>query len=109
MQTDYRNKVSYKDYETKIIGTSDIATLILSGCDKNNELKLSQLHFGMDSSYKAYIVDEHAEIGNHYMKVDTFINWLRIYDDFGLTYEVKASEINLYRAGEMGCIIQVIK
>lgn len=103
-----QNKVSYKNCETRLIGDSDIATLILSGCDKNNKLKLSQLHFGKDASYKAYIVDEHAEIGNHYIKVDTFTQWLRIYDDYGLTYRVEASEINIYRAGEMGCIIQLI-
>ena len=103
-----QNKVSYKNYETRPIGDSDIATLILSGCDESG-LKLSTLNFGKDASYKAYIVDEHTEIGNHYIKVDTFKHWLRIYDDYGLTYRVEASEINIYRAGEMGCIIQVIK
>ena len=99
---------AYKDYETKIIGESDIATLILVGVEKENGLKLSTLNFGEDGVYKAYIVDENAIIGNHYTKIDTFNHWVRIYDDFGLTYKIQAEEINVYRAGDFGCIIQTI-
>lgn len=37
---------SYKEYEKKYIGMSDIANLILAG-SSDNGLKLAVLHFGM--------------------------------------------------------------
>ena len=76
---------SYKEYEKKYIGMSDIANLILAG-SSDNGLKLAVLHFGMDNDYYAYIVDADAEIG-----------------------EFNANKISVYRAGEMGCIIQLFK
>ena len=52
---------SYKEYEKKYIGMSDIANLILAG-SSDNGLRLTALHFGMDNDYYAYIVDSDAEI-----------------------------------------------
>lgn len=98
---------NYKEYEKRFIGSSDIAALILVGCDENG-LKTSTLDFGEDGSYMAYVVDEDAEIGAHYKKVADFKHWLKIYDDDELTYRVNAQEINIYRAGDFGCIIQTI-
>ena len=98
----------YKEYEKKYIGMSDIANLILAGFSDNG-LRLTALHFGMDNDYYAYIVDSDAEIGKYYTKVAEFRSWLRIYDDSFLTQEFNADKINVYRAGEMGCIIQLIK
>lgn len=100
---------NYKEFEQQFIGDSDIATLILVGCRGEEGLKTEQLHFSEDGNYRAYIVDADTEIGNHYKKVATFNHWLKIYDDEGLTYSVMADEINIYRAGDFGCIIQVIK
>lgn len=51
---------SYKEYEKKYIGMSDIANLILAG-SSDNGLKLAVLHFGMDNDYYAYIVDADAK------------------------------------------------
>lgn len=59
---------NYKEYEKRFIGSSDIAALILVGCDENG-LKTSTLDFGEDGSYMAYVVDEDAEIGAHYKKL----------------------------------------
>lgn len=98
---------NYKEYEKRFIGASDIAALILVGCDENG-LKTSTLDFGEDGSYMAYVVDEDAEIGAHYKKVADFKHWLKIYDDDELTYRVNAQEINIYRAGDFGYIIQTI-
>ena len=92
---------NYKEYEKRFIGASDIAALILVGCDENG-LKTSTLDFGEDGSYMAYVVDEDAEIGAHYKKVADFKHWLKIYDDDELTYRVNAQEINIYRAGDFG-------
>lgn len=100
---------NYKEFEQQFIGDSDIATLILVGCRGEEGLKTEQLHFGEDGSYRAYIVDADTEIGSHYKKIAAFNYWLKIYDDDGLTYDVNADEINIYRAGEYGCIIQVIE
>ena len=87
---------NYKEYEKRFIGASDIAALILVGCDENG-LKTSTLDFGEDGSYMAYVVDEDAEIGAHYKKVADFKHWLKIYDDDELTYRINAQEINISR------------
>lgn len=101
---------TYKDFEQKCIGGSDIATLILVGCRGEEGLKTEQLRFGGDGNYSAYIVTEpDVEIGSHYTKVATYTHWLKIYDDDGLAFRVDAKEINIYRAGGFGCIIQVIQ
>ena len=99
---------NYKDYEKKIIGASNIATLVAVGCCGNG-LNTGMIQFGSDGVYSAYIVDQDAEIGEHYKKVYSFTDWLKIYDDEGLAFDVCGKEINIYRAAEMGCIIQVIK
>ena len=100
----------YKDFEKKYIGTSDIAALVLIGISKEGGVNPQMLHFGKDGSYSAYIVegDDDVEIGEHYHKVAEFKNWLSIYDDNDLTMKLYADKIIIYRAREMGCIIQVI-
>ena len=67
------------------------------------------MYFGEDGCYKAYIVTEDTEIGSHYSKVASFTDWMKIYDDDEKTFEKKAKKINVYRAGEFGCIIQIIQ
>ena len=106
---------SYKEYEKKYIGMSDIANLILAG-SSDNGLKLAVLHFGMDSydyAYSIYADADNApaakETVKNYRKVAEFKSWLRIYDDSFLTQEFNANKISVYRAGEMGCIIQLFK
>lgn len=101
------NMKNYKDFEKQYIGSSDIASLILVGCDENG-LSLKELHFGQDTSYSAYIVDDEAEIGSHYHKVAEFESWLKVYDDEELVKCFKGNKIIVYRAAEMGCIIQII-
>lgn len=99
---------SYKDYEKQFIGESDIASLVMVGFGEN-EVESKMLHFGGDYAFFAYIVDGDAEIGEHYEKVATFTHWFKLYDDTGRTKSFTGREINVYRAGEMGCIIQVIQ
>lgn len=100
---------NYKEYATKYLGDSDIACLILVGCSEKDGLQLDTLDFEEDGSYYAYIVDENARIGEHYTKVAEFYHWLKIYDDFGLTFRVNAKKVIIYQAGAFGCIIQVIR
>lgn len=99
---------TYKDFEKQYIGDSDVASLILVGCGKNG-LNLKELHFGQDASYHAYIVEGEAEIGSHYYKVAEFESWMKIYDDEGLVKRFNGKQIIVYRAAEMGCIIQIIQ
>lgn len=102
---------NYKECPVAYIGDSDIAALILVGYRNGSKdgLVTEPLYFGMDGSYKAYIVDEETEIGKHYKLKATFNYWLKIYDDDELVHNIKAKEIKIYRAGDMGCIIQIIK
>lgn len=93
---------NYKDYEKVFIGGSNIASLTL-----RSPIDATVLNFGEDNNYLAYVVDAEAEIGEHYKKVYECENWLKIYDDDGLVKEFKADKIEVYRAGEMGCIIRL--
>lgn len=99
---------TYKDFEKKYIGSSDIASLVLVGCGDNG-VESQLLHFGHDDGYDAYIVDGDAEIGAHYELSASFSDWAKVYDDEGLCCSFVGAKINFFRAGEMGCIIQVIE
>lgn len=104
---------SYKEYKKIWLGDSDIAALIMAGYSKEDGgLKVQPLHFEEDGQYMAYLVEneyaEEVEIGSHYQKVATFNSWLRIYDDDGLGGEFYGQEINVFRAGMRGCIIQTV-
>ena len=79
----------------------------MAGCDENG-LKVEALHFGGDSSYSAYIVDENAGIPERYKLQAAFEKWLKIYDDNELTFEATADRINVFRCGDYGCIIQLL-
>ncbi len=103
---------TYKDFEIKRIGSSDIASLVLVGCKRNEKgeslgVFAELLHFGEDNSYKAYYVTEPCEIPEHYTKVTSFNSWLKIYDDDGLTFN-EYGDFNIYRAGMLGCIIEKV-
>jgi hypothetical protein len=100
---------NYKEFEQVIIGESDIAVLALVGCRGEEGLVTELLYFGEDGIYRAYLVDEEAEIGKHYTLKATFNHWLKIYDDDELAFKVYAKEIRIYRAGDFGCVIQIIK
>ena len=99
---------SYKDFEKMYIGESDIACLTMVGFAPEQGLTAQLLHFGGDNAYSAYIVDEpDVEIGAHYSLVGRFDSWLKIYDDRELVFERCSDKIEVYRAGEYGCIIHL--
>ena len=103
-------KESYREFNEISIGTSDIATLIMVGCpiEESNELITKPLYFGEDGNYKAcYINEDNIDIPEHYKKVAEFSTWLKIYDDTGLTSTIKGERIEVFRAGDFGCIIKV--
>lgn len=97
---------SYKDYIQDYIGSSDVAALTAIGFD-GHEVAAKVISFGGDDAYMAYIVDENAAIGDHYSEVARFKSWAKIVDDSEMQ-KFYADEIVIYRAGEYGCIIQLI-
>lgn len=101
-------KTYYKDFEKQYIGDSDIATLILAGYKRGEGFVITPLCFGQDGNYSAYIVEGEAEIGSHYEKRAEFESWMKVYDDEGLVKQFKGKRIVIYRAAEMGCIIQIL-
>ena len=100
---------TYKNFEKQYIGSSDIASLILAGYKDGEGFVTIPLHFGQDGSYSAYNAEGEAEIGRHYHKVAEFDTWLKVYDDEELVKRFNAGKIIVYRAAEMGCIIQIIQ
>lgn len=99
---------TYKDFEKQYIGSSDIASLILAGYKEGEGFITIPLQFGQDDSYNAYIVEGEAEIGSHYEKRAEFNSWLKVYDDEELVKSFNGNKIIVYRAAEMGCIIQIL-
>lgn len=100
---------NYKDFKQQFIGDSDIAALVLVGYRKCEGVVPFMLNFGKDASYHAYIVNgEDVNIGKHYNEIIRFNEWMRIYDDCGYTTKFEGKQIIVYRAAEMGCIIQII-
>lgn len=95
---------SYKDYKKQHLGESDISALVARFGDGDT----TEIKFGGDGSYSAYIVDESADIGGHYEIVAQGEFWLWIYDDSERMATFRADKIIVYRAGDMGCIIQLI-
>lgn len=98
----------YKDYEKQFIGYSNIGSLVLAGFQNENGFTTIPLHFGQDGSYSAYIIEGDVEIGSHYEKRAEFDFWLKIYDDEELVRKFEAKKIAVYRAAEMGCIINIL-
>lgn len=106
---------NYKEYQKKSIGGSDIATLIIAspgisdGSGKGGDTgMLKELWFGSDGSYSAYVVDENCIIPDYYKLFSRSKSWIKIYDDAGLKFNEYAKEINIYRAGDYGVIIQLL-
>jgi len=104
---------NYKDFEKRLLGSTDIATLKVITNSENYELAT-----GMDSSFSAYWIEGDAEIGEHYNLLKKFENvtWLVIGDEINLniveTYSDGAiftpKEVRIYNSGYHGYIIQVL-
>lgn len=106
-----KSKKSYKDFQKVPLGGSDKAQLTLIGGDKRLMPETFTLNFGEDNDYSAYLVEGECQIGDHYELWKEFRGYMSIYDDTGVVanYRVGVNGlIRVYRAGEMGCIIQLL-
>lgn len=101
----------HHDYPKEFIGCSDISILTFVGLDDLSHVKASAITYGGDGDYLAYIVDEKCEIPSHYTLVGKFRQWLKIYDDAGLSYKLSDAGYTyyVYRAASFGTIIQKCK
>lgn len=93
------------------LGCSDIASLTVRYCSdmQNNYMKADVLIFGSDGDYTGYIVeDDNVVIPDYYKLVLEAKTWIVIYDDDSLVYKARAKKIEIYRAGDFGCIIKLI-
>lgn len=112
-------KKLYKELEKIYIGSSDIGAVVLKGHTMPyGNYDAYVLNFGEDGNYNAYWIDqidmqefgyEKVDIPEYYHKRVTFINFLDIEDDDGLIRRFlipKDIQINIYRAGSMGCIFE---
>ncbi len=92
----------------KFIGTSDIASLIFKFGEPGN---VTEVDFGQDGYYTARIASRNERIPAQYRLVAEGKNWLKVYDDTGLTYESPIDKlytaIKVYRRRDLGCIIQL--
>jgi len=96
-----------KKYTRKCIGESQFGALILCGCKKAG-MDVEQLTFPDKGRYTAIIVDELAVIGSQYQMVTEFNNWLKIYDDEGLSLFLSGKKIIIYKEPRGECLIKVV-
>lgn len=98
-----------KSYKRRMLwlGGSDYAALTLTGITKNG-LESKILHFGEDGAYKAWLIDETIEVPSHYELQHSFECWVKIYDDDREMTYLRGDKIEIYRAGERGCLIRII-
>ena len=59
-------------------------------------------------THSAFICDEPVILPDHFYRTFTGENWLKIYDDRGLSFQVRANTIDIYRAGTDLCVIITI-
>lgn len=98
----------YKNYLKEYIGASDSARLLIEGVNDEGIMDVKRLNFGEDGSYNAYIVDARCEIPSHYQLQFSFNDFIIINDDCGRVAKYEAKKINIYTAGNFGCIIQCV-
>lgn len=105
---------SYKSCPRIYLGTSDIASLVMSGFDKSVGHRVDVLSFALDSSYSGYLAIDYSssltQIPDHYHLKASYDHWLVIYDDDGKIFDFCSDgcHIDVYRAGDMGCLIHIL-
>lgn len=97
MSNDYK-RVSF------ILGDSDIAaiTAVTPECPRF-------IKFGSDGHYDAWwVTDESVEIPAHYSLEFTAKHWIKFFDDYAYRGTIYADSIEVYCAGNFGCIVRTI-
>lgn len=76
--------------------------------EQPNEPRVQEIVFDYDDDYEAYIITDAIEVPEDYELVAAGKTFVKIYDDEGLTVEINCPHIEIYRAGEEGCLIRLI-
>jgi hypothetical protein len=97
------------EYKMEFIGQSDISALVMVGFRNDKGIVPEMLYFGCEGRYSAFICDGEVRIANHFKLVAEYNSWLNIYDDKTLVKSLIGGCIKVYRAGESGCIIQIMR
>ena len=93
----------------KYIGFSDIASLVLRGSRGVDGFPtVQELFFGGDGDYYAHVVKDGEKVPSHYELCYSCKGWLKIYGDRECEAEFRGGRINVYRAGQYGCTIEVL-
>lgn len=100
--------IKTSDYEKVFIGGSDRARLRVIHRVGDYVLK-SYLNFGEVGEYEAYIVDEKCTIPDTYELRYSFEGgYVDLFDDEGYNVYIKGETVQIYRRGNLGCIIKII-
>lgn len=93
---------NYKEFDEFYIGSSYMASLTARSCQD-----VGCIDFGKKDEYYAHSCHGDVEIPSHCKKVFSGHDWLILYDDQGVSFrETRYGEcVDIYRAGEMECII----
>lgn len=97
---------NYHDTPTLALGCSDIARLTLVDARDAYSLR-----FCGDGSYRAHLlIGDDKSVPAHYRLVMEAKSWLKVFDDNVLIADLRTQHLNdtieVYRAGEMGCLIK---
>lgn len=98
---------NYKDFEKMYIGRSDSAYLTVAEYGIVDDITWHELKFGEDGDYSAYICWGDLDIGEHYKKVLELHKRITIVDDDIARFDAEAENIDIYRAGDFGCVIHL--
>ena len=99
---------SYKEFGKMYIGASDNACLTVKNFDKKrNKFAEDMLYFGEDGEYSAYITYGDVSIGDHYKLMHKYSGKIVIADDEMEVFVAAADSIEIYQAGEFGCVIHL--
>ena len=101
---------TYKNCNKIRIGSSDCAKLHLVGWLRHGEIYNTDLYFGEDGVYFAYLIEDNAPVPEHYNLQYVFKGWVTIFNERGCTLDIRSNSgglISFYRSGERGCIIKI--
>jgi hypothetical protein len=104
-----KRKIELYNYKERAedIGSSQYGCIILLGVKEPFGLRAELLKFTSIQNYTAYILED-IEPPKFYHLFSSFEKWLSVYDENALTRTYKSDKINVFRAGDVGVIIQLV-
>lgn len=103
--------MSDKQIDRVNCGVSAYDSVIMAGMDKDGKLTCAPLRRELISRdpFRAIVKTGGDAIPDGYQLTATFYRFLKIYDDNGLARKFWGREINVYRIGKAGIIVQILE